>query len=1237
MHCVASCQADRLVATVTLFQKTQPLVRGCRYFPATWAHRLRAKQGELPPCFLGRRDAFPSGFLEEKVLQKRENMSRLCHGIRSTTFDSLAATGGGQGYAAVNLEGQILWRDNRCHECPQPALDNGLCYGCVRAYNCLVRRLERSHRPTASDRAKFVPLSKRRPTYSLGQSSTTPAADLTTVIQSPASLKVMLLQAMPGIGCRSSSHPLQPEEISMFVGHIADLLCFLAKRAAGGLPQLPESVMDLLVLHSGKYGYGVIDALQSVIPLCSRRTLRREMQRRVSAGPQAVPGFNYDFIDLLHEPDMLVIPMDGTRVVRTVSVVPSSGDIVGPEWPADVDLWPVEVPNFRTSTAQELEDYTVQARAEERMASELYCCYCQQRKTVTPLLLLPQQKKQFTGMHLGRIALKIVQSVLSRKPGQWFCGFSTDADSKQQVCFRRLLTLPISFLDLCNLRLLYLPHWSMCFSTPVIGPRALMSHYPDCNHLLRSLVRNLLSPLNIPRLWPPEKTARDIDRGGMLHFGLLRWLRKQRHLKHILSGDLDPTVLMNADAAERIFSPETVSVLQNLPAAYQPLRYVVEACLMVTLPFRKNRGVAKTASMKARPAACRAIDVVRETIRGLTRIRIWRLMITMNEANGMRLGPSRKEARGCSNFLTTSTYFALEVLAQAAVQYVFWMALVLRRMPSELEVDLTECTTDRTEYSFGRHRGNVRVSGAAFTIAEFLREVTASMVYQEVEKETVASGSRLPFHQKKKKLFGSMIADTLDSSSLLARAATGAEASFEDIQKTLVEVVDSAAQSGIRDAFSFPQIAACFSTVEKLAADLQATYRKAFETSVTFQEYTASHVVSAFWHLDAVDAVALTDAMWRHKEIAFPFPRGRRTDTVNVAGAGELLSIGNREAFPEQEEAEEEDVVQNSGQQKGISESDAGQLAEEAAIARSVLRSFFVDSTGSPLLQKTRLSFCECRQLLKQANTFRETLSRDRGKRFMAPLLPGNHASSPCSLNLYDICIIRSALYEGEFFAAVATIHEERSERCSVDLSTKQSVWLNCLQLVLLTDNVLCFEDDQANCISLFEPRRHIVEILRATEHYVEDSDGRLRLTANAFQTVLCGRLAATRSAPIDHWGEPKPEADAAADQAGPDMPNDLLQAEQQGVHLDIDLPAEPEILGTKLVQGNIMYKVRLPDSSRAVFSREEVLHLGQNVLERFEARGRKRERRPNQLDEFSYDPDEMDCAADVCRRGRHR
>lgn len=1112
----------------------------------------------------------------------------LCAGVSDKRFEILAKAPSSSSsvYRPVVLEGKVIWRHVLCHSAHGVVFRGNICFLCCKMRQLLERRLRenvyRIENPLPPDRQKFVPSAKKNAAFNMTQSNDSDDAHVQWLVETmkdPEALKHAIRRAV----AEEREHDRSDRSkvpVDFYISSVSELLCILAARAKGKRAKTPQVLMNILLLHAGKHGAASLRILKSIIPTPDESVVRKEMAKRERTFPVVGPGLNREFLTHVSEDAMLVFPMDGTRIIRVAEPVPRSGIIVGPTFPADCSKWPDRPPSIHEESPIVIENYIVEARRRDQMASEMYVGWLQQSRQLFPFLLFPQPKKNFTGKHLGILILKIVFEIMSQKPNQLFVGFATDAESRSQNAFRTLLRVSPSFLEKTGSKLLKASHWAVNFFVPILGRRSVLIHFTDENHLVRCFVRTLGNTLLLLRLYPAKCDGQGVHKScGLAHISTLRWLQRCNKLGHIQTQDMDAAVKMNCDGASRIVSWETAEVLREHGQRFEGLLFILEAFLMVVTPYR--------------PAEPRSGTLcIREAIRGITRIRIWRMSLIRYQ---MRMGVG-KSSSATGNFISAASYFALEELAQAVPNFVLFWAVVHSQSP-EAVVDMSELNTNRAEFAFGQHRTSNRISGESFTGAQLCHECAVQIMRQKALMEATKSGYNHYYTRKKRKLFSSM--NSVGNASQFPHPSTEQPAehvTFAQLSDAVRDAVDDGVRAGVKDALLIKPWKDLYGSEDALLTQLQSEVEKLLIRFIPNYTYCADHLVSSFTDVSSADGTSIATRMWEHRSSLF-----------------ELVQGDEEIADPEDERGPQQD--------EPLLPEEGPEISRESSVeASAFMRSFVRSSETSPLLERDELSWNEWRRLIAEANTFREWISRDRQRRFAAGALPGNVTVSGPRLELFDICIFKTTT-QVAFLGAVAAIHSGRDDVRAVSLE-QSNVWLSVVQLSLAADNSLVMAANDCS-ISCYDAHRHLVTILKEGTHFQKYGQTDMRVTER-FLELLPSHIRQSRPAMLTEWQVP-------ADRSEVDRRRPSRLALLPGHISALADPSEPgpadvsivEVVGARVAsRGRRMFKVLCSDGTRAIAPEEDV---PEHLIAAHDGRQpQRRQIRTNRDTDFDYD-DEMD------------
>lgn len=1131
----------------------------------------------------------------------------LCQGIRNCRFDGLtkAPPTAASSHSFLVCGDGVIWRSNDCWksingpaQTPLRALIGSvLCAECQSAKRNLHRRLkDLEQKMLRPGKAATVRRDRRNPLVYPQQIS---ADDLGRLLQNPQQLEAHLQSLVS----RRSRHTDEQHRAKMrwYAGTLSLILNLFWSKMSGGRVSCPAALCNLVVIHVGQRGMAALRILESIVPIASESSARREMARRAGDLPLVRLGINSAFVAMVQEDRPLRLVLDGTRVLRTASFVPRTGQLAGPCWPADCSLWDFfAVPTMGESSPEDVERAIAEARMSQAIASEVYVGCLSSERRLLPFLVLPQPK-QYSALHLGVLVLKLVKEVMAVHPRQVFVGACTDAESRAQKCFKILLRPCVGFVEATNLKLLKLPHWAMSLYAPIIGPRAMIFHFSDCNHLLRSLMRNLFNVKLILRLYPGSKRGRDVDCQGIVHLAILRALKTYGFLKHVRSQDMAAHVKLNVDAAENIFSFLTLQCLQN--TGFTAFSFVMEAILQITRSYRKLFPPQS------------ALAAAENAVKGITMIRLWRMCL---EHFGLRLGVSRTKTRGCASFISTSSYFACEELAQGVVMWVFHKCIREKRPPDFL-ADLTEEVSNRLENTFGIARGSNRITGECMSLAEFVHESNVHVIWNDAVQTARADGYRHRFTRRKNETM-SRLQDQQPADTSFA----GTPAIWDEITAPLTAAVDRGVDAALERALEIPQWKDKFATKSNLLSELRGgrfCYESALKDHLDQSAYQSKHLVSSFADLDRVDAAQQTAALWDHRHILFP---------LSIPGTADM------EQYPEEVEQENEDgesALHGHGETGIEPDSDADEAAfaqhhpdfcsqvtqqrndpdqqaqVDSSISASVVRSFILDSAFSPLLEQNHLTANGWRKLARQANTFREFISRNRQSRFAAGAMPGSLDLATCdsALHINDIVVLKTST-NSFMFAHIAAIHHGRDDVRGVNLGTS-NVWVAGIQLELCET---VFNIVPEGIISSFSAMSHIAWVLKSGEHYEVKSEETVTATEKLFESLPADVRERRGREVIREWSETPVQIERT--ETGDEQELAItapLPMGMSAVRQFLPEDLEPRIIAVRTDGRKQLFCVQYPEGSKELVAGSE---LDEDEVASFLASGNHRTRRPSAL-----------------------
>lgn len=354
-----------------------------------------------------------------------------------------------------------------------------------------------------------------------------------------------------------------------------------------------------------------------------------------------------------------------------------------------------------------------------------------------------------------------------------------------------------------------------------------------------------------------------------------------------------------------------------------------------------------------------AANLVVDVMRGLTRVRLWRMALLEFK---MRLSSGKGSV---GNFITQSSYFALEENGQAVLLYCFFHCIIRGMKPALQTVSLNEAVTDRLEFRFGKRRTSNRIGGENFSAAQIVYETGLETIADDSLTSLLDCGMARTSTRKKQVLYSRM--HNTPSSAPAAHPENHEPVPFPAIEADMLALIEKGVQVGIEDCMTVPQWQSCFHDASSLKSKLQAEYKKGFSRILPDISYPADTTVASENHILSVESSSLSEAMWTHRYDIFP---SSSTDSDEAR-------IGSSDTNEcENESGDHENIV------------------PEAVVleASATIRMFMNEAQSSDLLNREFLSFYESRNLLKKATTFREFVSKDRQKRFNAGVMPGNTA-----------------------------------------------------------------------------------------------------------------------------------------------------------------------------------------------------------------------------------------------------
>lgn len=1054
-----------------------------------------------------------------------------CAGISLSQFQDLEILRGSQpprtkyaenAYVVIVADsGDTIWRSSVCHNEQQDAelQMNGirLCLHCSATYELYLKpraslaQKKKASRTYTTKELKHVPARCVIPALHVGYEDAQKSMWLSSLLQNPERLAAEVRTAI--------GQSKNPEQTQFYCDAVSTLANNIWNRAKNVRSPISQLMLNIALHHLAKYGSRVISLMNSVVPFVDPSYVRRiAAQRRETLGFMPRLGFNPSVMKLLDRKREFVFGGDGTRIWRVPDIIPGSGEIVGPSWSADPSEWPCEPMTIYNSDPDKVQHFIEKARAGNSFAGEMYCGFLMQGRKTLPWLMFPQPKAGFSSSHFMLLVFACLRQ-LAAGPEVLFVGMATDAESRAQNAFKRLFSLPPIFVEKTGLKLLKPSHWACCLYIPVLSRMMLLSHFSDQSHLCRAVDRNFSNPKNILLLYPAKTTGRDITTTSSLAgIQIIRSLQRMGRLPHIRSQDVAAYVRMNVDGAARVVSTSTVDILKSFGTSFQRLAYVLEAVCLILEPFRSKTWM-------------RGEDVVRTAMQGVTMLRIWRLAVSDFK---MRLACGRT-SRACGNFLSSSSYFALEELAQNAVAYVLFMCSSRLLDPSSLFF-MANKTDDPVEVAFGQTRTSNRIDGANFTGAQFVYERAMVLVAEEAAAVANREGYQHLNPRKRIETNGSLKGLDVALHPPAAADVPLLEMDYSALDDLVGQSIDDGVFLGIQEALkveawrerwapSPEERFGCGSNstrgdlrdpvaemrFHKLRNMVRERYRDGLASHISFHDYSSVHLISAFSDYENLDSKLVAECLWEHRQ--------------------ELCSVHATEhGPPELDELDADDADEGSpepGPREQDDESEQGMALRDCVEDAAYVRSFVRDVQFCNFGKKTLLTFKEWKRFIALCGTFREHVSKDRKMRFAQGVQSGNStivdsafaesvhahkgpADSPF-IHINDLCIFTTREADKKmFFGMISTIHEGTNDVRAVSAGNP-NVFMTVVEYVVDIDSLEMAICPDTCVVNVFSATSHVVTVLREGIHFVEDKD-HLHLTRDGLRLVPERVLSQLRS-----------------------------------------------------------------------------------------------------------------------------